>query len=94
MRGPVFVRDERVLWRHIVDGVLISPPGREMLTVQGSGADLWELLSDPHSAASAAAVLGARLSHAPDRLVGEIQSALDELAERGAIRRTMPLEVA
>lgn len=88
MRGRIFVRDERVLWRHIVDGVLLSTPdSEEILTIRGAGAELWDLLAEPHTAAAIAQAMSPRFDRSADEILAEIEPVLGDLAARRVVLR-------
>lgn len=87
MRGDIYVRDDHVLWRHVVDGVLLDVPGTELLTLTGPGAHLWELLAVPQTAGSAAGALAGQFDRPAAEIETQLRPLLDDLVQRGAVRR-------
>lgn len=90
--GDSFVRDEAVLWRRVVDGVLLLPPeSDELMLLTGSGGEIWHALERPLSMAALAGVLSARYDVGEQRLLSQVlPSTLDELERRRAVRRVVP----
>jgi Coenzyme PQQ synthesis protein D (PqqD) len=86
-----FVRDEAVLWRRVVDGVLLLPPGSdELMLLTGSGGEIWHALERPCSATELAGVLADRYDVTEQQLLTQVlPSTLDELERRRAVRRVV-----
>lgn len=86
-----FVRDEAVLWRRVVDGVLLLPPGSdELMLLTGSGGEIWHALERPLSASELAGVLADRYDVTEQQLLSQVlPSTLDELERRRAVRRVV-----
>jgi len=89
--GDSFVRDEAVLWRRVVDGVLLLPAGSdELMLLTGSGGEIWHALERPLSLADLAGVLAARYDVGEQQLLSQVlPSTLDELERRRAVRRVV-----
>ena len=86
-----FVRDEAVLWRRVVDGVLLLPPeSDELMLLTGSGGEIWHALERPRSATELAGVLADRYDVTEQQLLSQVlPSTLDELERRRAVRRVV-----
>jgi hypothetical protein len=87
-----FVRDEAVLWRRVVDGVLLLPPDSdELMLLTGSGGEIWHALARPRSMTALAAMLAARYDVGEQQLLSQVlPPTLDELERRRAVRRVVP----
>ena len=87
-----FVRDEAVLWRRVVDGVLLLPPDSdELMLLTGSGGEIWHALERPRTMTALATVLAARYDVTEQHLLSQVlPSTLDELERRRAVRRVVP----
>jgi hypothetical protein len=87
-----FVRDESVLWRRVVDGVLLLPPGSDdLMLLTGSGGEIWHALERPRSMTDLAGVLAARYDVTEQQLLSQVlPSTLDELERRRVVRRVVP----
>jgi len=91
--GPdSYVRDEAVLWRRVVDGVLLLPPeSDDLMLLIGSGGEIWHALERPLSMADLAGLLAARYDVTAQQLLSQVlPSTLDELERRRAVRRVVP----
>jgi Mrp family chromosome partitioning ATPase/capsular polysaccharide biosynthesis protein len=85
--GPVILerwrRDDRVLWRNAIDGVLLFPPGAtEPVAVSEPAGRLWQVLGSLNGGGREAGQVG-------DQAAGlsalELERALAELVELGAV---------
>jgi hypothetical protein len=87
-----FVRDEAVLWRRVVDGVLLLPPeSDELMLLTGSGGEIWHALERPLSTTELAGVLADRYDVTEEQLLSQVlPPTLDELERRRAVRRVVP----
>lgn len=86
-----FRRAERVLTRRSADRViLLTPPGRDLLELRGTGLALWEVLASPRSSDDVASVLSRLFDVDPDTARRDIEPVLDELVEHGALERCEP----
>jgi hypothetical protein len=84
----VYVRSDRVLWRRGHASVLLLQPGqREVVSLAGAGAALWELLATPTTVAAAADRLSGEYGVPADQVAADITSVLDDLAEREILHR-------
>ena len=82
---PVYRRND-VLWRRTCDRVLILVPGRDgILTLQGSGGDLWVALEEPGSAEALAQRLAAVYAAPVEQIASDIVPAIEDLARCGAV---------
>jgi Coenzyme PQQ synthesis protein D (PqqD) len=90
--ADTFVRDEAVLWRRVVDGVLLLPPGSDdLMLLTGSGGEIWHALERPLSMAGLADVLADRYDVTEQQLLSQVlPPTLDELERRRAVRRVVP----
>lgn len=89
---PIYRRND-VLWRRTYDRVLILIPGRDgILTLQGSGRDLWAALEEPGSVQALAQRLAAIYAAPVEHIASDIVPVIDDLARRGAVivRGTAP----
>jgi hypothetical protein len=83
--GTRLVRAADVVWRAGAFGVVLGVPGREPLTLEGTGRALWDALADPVTPAELAAELANGFAADPDVVAADIAPVLDELARAGAI---------
>lgn len=75
-----------VLWRRTYDRVLILIPGRvEILTLQGSGGELWAALEEPGSLQALARRLAAVYRAPVENIASDIVPVIEELARCGAV---------
>ena len=87
----VWARDERVLWRTVVEGVLVLPHGRDDLVVLGgSGAVLWEALGVPCDMRALTERVAREYGVEADVVEGDVVDALRHLADLGAVREMNP----
>ena len=78
-----YLRRDRVLWRHSSDAVvLLAPSGGQVFTLEGSGVDLWQLLSEPIALEEAADALAEAYGTTAAQVAADIGPVLDELARR------------
>lgn len=91
MGTTTFRRAERVLARRSADRViLLTPPGRDLLELRGTGLALWEVLASPRSSNDVASELSRLFDVDPDTARRDIEPVLDELVEHGALERCEP----
>lgn len=84
---PLWVRDSRVLWRDVVDGVVLLPPeAPEPLVLDLPGALLWQQLDTPRTAGQLAERLAAVCQEPPERITDALPATLADLREREAVR--------
>jgi hypothetical protein len=89
MSLPVYSRAEGVLWRQGQGSVLVlAPPGREVIALEGSGSVLWQLLAQPLTVPEAATRLAEFYDISVERIAEDIEPVLDELAARRLVNRT------
>lgn len=83
----VWVRDPRVLWRDVVDGVVLLPPGvAEPVVLDLPGALLWQQLDTPGTVGQLAERLAAVCREQPSRVADELPATLADLHRRNAVR--------
>lgn len=83
-----WVRDEAVLWRATVCGVVLFAPGdEEPCSLSDTAADLWELLATPVTIDRAAVALAARYGTDPAQIAADLRPFLADLERRRAVRR-------
>jgi hypothetical protein len=81
-----YARRDGVLWRHSSDAVvLLAPRGREVFTLEGSGVDLWQLLSEPIALEEAADALAEAYGATSAEVAADIGPVLDELSRREVV---------
>ena len=86
-------RSSAVLWRHSGGAVvLLSPAADQPVALQGPGRELWDLLSQPHSLAEAAATLALRFGMDPAAVQSAIEPVLEHLHDLAAVEKMAPAE--
>ncbi len=87
MAGPTTVlRRADVLWRTVLDGVLIRRRGDdETILLTGSGLALWLALSEPACLADLADRLARDHQVDPATVLSDIEPAVDDLVNRGVL---------
>lgn len=76
-----------MLWRRLPGAVLIlRTADNDPIELSGSGANLWDLLAAPTTAAAACAVLSSEDAD-PAVVTADIERVLRELEERGIVER-------
>jgi hypothetical protein len=81
-----YARRERVLWRRSGDAVVLLPAdGSQVFTLEGSGVDLWHLLSKPIALDEAADALAEAYGTTSDQVAADIAPVLEELSRRDVI---------
>lgn len=82
----VWVRDERTLWRHTVEAVVLLPPGtEEPVVLNGSGPAIWELLADPLSTAELVGELARWFEVDEAQVRRDVTPVLAQLHDCGAL---------
>ena len=85
--SPTWMRAEEVLWREVVDGVLLLAPGeQEPVVLSGSGVLVWERLAEPATGKVLAAWLADAYGQPPDTILEDLLPALADLEDRGLVR--------
>lgn len=81
-----YVRQRSVLWRATMDGVLVlrMADGGAMHVI-GSGAELWEMLEEPHSTLELTEGLAATYDVAMEQVQPHVQQLIRELGEAGIV---------
>ena len=75
-----------VLTRRSLDALVLLPvEGDEVLTLAGTGPEVWDLLAEPRSLDELASILGARHAAADDVVAHDIEPILRQLAEGGVV---------
>ncbi len=86
--SDTMVRRADVLWRRVADGVMIRRRGDdETVVLAGSGIALWSVLVAPISMGDLTRQLAATHATTPDVVAADIEPVLDDLVERGVVRR-------
>jgi hypothetical protein len=86
MRFPAYRRRPDVLWRRSLDAVLLLPRGSEdVVTVGGTGADVWALLDTWRDLDSLVTLLAPHYSGDRARIAADVQALLRELEGRAAV---------
>jgi hypothetical protein len=81
-----YARRERVLWRRSGDEVVLLPAdGSQVFTLEGSGVDLWQLLSEPIALDEAADALAEAYGTTSDQVAADLVPVLEELSRRDVI---------
>ena len=81
-----YARRERVLWRRSGDAVVLLPAdGSQVFTLEGSGVDLWQLLSEPIALDEAADALAEAYGTTSDQVAADLVPVLEELSRRDVI---------
>ena len=86
-----YARRALVLWRRSGDAVVLLPAdGSQVFTLEGSGVDLWHLLSEPIGLDEAADALAEAYGTTSDRVAADIAPVLEELSRRDVIEAHEP----
>jgi hypothetical protein len=82
-----YARRDGVLWRHSSDAVILLAPsgGGQVFTLEGSGVDLWQLLSEPIALEDAADALAEAYGTTAADVAADIAPVLDELSRREVV---------
>jgi hypothetical protein len=81
-------RRAAVLWRRTLNAVVLLPvEGGEVLTLVGTGTEIWELLAEPRTLESLVAVLADAHAADPAVVSADVAPVLDRLVEVGALER-------
>lgn len=82
-----YVRAPDVLWRRLIDEVIVLPPSRDVpLRLQGTGVPLWDLLEHERSLDELAEILAAHHRAAAEVVHADLTPVLEELVETGAVQ--------
>jgi hypothetical protein len=81
-----WVRSGAVLWRRVMDDVVLLPPAQQDPIALARGARLWDLLNHPSSTAELASALGGATTTEPLVVRSDLEHLLADLARRGAVR--------
>ena len=86
-RDPT-VRRADVVWRRVADGVMIRRRGDdETVVLTGSGVALWTALEAPIAVEELTRRLAATHGTTPEVVAADIGPVLDDLVDRGVVRR-------
>ena len=84
--SEVVVRAPEVLWRRTFDRViLLGGEGSELLTLLGTGVDIWDLLSAPQTIESMTAALADRYRAEADVVRSDVAGLIERLASAGVV---------
>jgi hypothetical protein len=83
---PAYRRRAEVLWRRSLDAVVLLPPGSDdVVTVAGTGADVWDLLDTWRTVDGLVALLAQRYQGDPGAVAADLEVLLGDLAGFGAV---------
>jgi hypothetical protein len=82
-----WARQPSVLWRRVLDDVVLLPPGADEPFALAGGWELWDHLTQPRTAEELARALAASSGADPAAVRAQLGPLLDDLAARGAIRQ-------
>lgn len=86
--GERWLRDPRVLWRRLGDGLVVLPPDRAAcLAVSGASGLLWELLAQPVGVGELVERLAAETGAGRSAVQAQVDSGVRVLAEAGVLCR-------
>ena len=86
MTDEAIYRRNDVLWRSTYDRVHILVPGRDgILTLQGSGHQLWAALEEPGSVQALAQRLAAVYAASAEDIAADIAPVIEDLSRNGAV---------
>lgn len=86
MTAPSYRRRSDVLWRRSLDSVVLLPAGSDdVITVSGTGADVWDLLETGRSVEGMVGLLCERYQGDPAVVTRDVEALVGDLAARGAI---------
>ena len=87
MDDPVYVRDSSTLWRGVIGGVLILPPGsHESWFVTAPGDVIWDLLVEPRTINQLVDALSIAFDEHPSIVLTDIEPVVRTLYDIGAVR--------
>jgi hypothetical protein len=78
---------EGVLWRRVLDDVVLLPPAQPEPFALAGGATLWELLGQPCALADLVEATCERTGADPATVERGLGAMLADLEDRGAVRR-------
>lgn len=82
-----YVRDRATLWRGVIGGVLVLPPGaQESWYITSPGDVIWDLLVDPCTIDQLVDTLSVEFDEPPATVFTDIEPVVRILHEIGAIR--------
>jgi Coenzyme PQQ synthesis protein D (PqqD) len=82
-----YLRSERVLWRRSHASVLVMSPGHEeVVSLQGPGTTLWELLARPTTISDVVRALAGIYGVAAETVAKDVIPVLDDLVARRLVR--------
>ena len=79
------VRSPNVLWRRTLRGVLLRPPGGELLLLDGSGWMVWDALASGTSLSQLSERLAAQTGEDAAVIGDDVRGVLEKLARMGAV---------
>ncbi|MFW6041800.1 MAG: PqqD family protein [Guyparkeria sp.] len=87
---PHYSRASRIVWRNTSGGIMVLPiTESKVVTLSGTGEDVWGLLGEPHTVPALAQRLAERYGAPPATVMADLASVLDDLAQRGVLVRTV-----
>jgi hypothetical protein len=83
---PAYRRRPDVLWRRSLQAVLLLPPGRDdVVTVGGTGGEVWDLLDTWRSVDGLVELLAPRYEADPAEIARDVEALLGDLEALGAL---------
>ena len=80
-----------VLWRRVGNGVLLmARADQQILSLVGSGSDLWRLLTSPRSIHESAAMLAQQYDVPVEDIARDIEPVLASLSSQGILTAETP----
>jgi hypothetical protein len=90
MNAPAFRRRPDVLWRRSLDAVVLLPVAADdVVTVAGTGIDIWNLLDTWRTVDSLVHMLSAEYGADPTVVHADVTALLTSLEELGALETTV-----
>jgi len=83
-----YVRSPGALVREGAFGVVVlGTETSDAVTLSGTAAALWDVLADPQTSTAVVDVLAEQFGLAPERVRPDVDSALEQLVQLGALER-------
>jgi hypothetical protein len=82
----VWRRRAAVLWRRTLEAVVLLPvEGDEVVTLAGTGTEIWELLAEPRTLEALVTVLADAHAADPAIVATDVEPVLERLVELAAV---------
>jgi hypothetical protein len=83
-----FVRSRAVLTREVADAMLLlCPDGGEILSLSGSGPEIWRLLGSPHTLDTIVDRLADQFDVTPSDIAPQVRATVDGLVAARVVER-------